>query len=151
MKIIKDPEEKQITINEIIAKYIKEADKYCDDREMTDVLSTLLFLRESLNCHGWLKRFKVYLEDEPKIEGNSIYLNSSQEQMMETEFSEKNNGELIPDLVNEFLVKDKNKWKNILPEFTWMVSFIENFCSWLFIKGYTCGKLTRIIYPNTSS
>ena len=97
-----------------------------------------------LNKYGWIKRFQLLEEDQAIIKDGYIYLTPDQTNLMKNEYSSHNNGELIPDLLETFIIKFNEFWETIIQDKEWLIKFMENFSKWLFLKGYTCGKISRI-------
>jgi hypothetical protein len=95
-------------------------------------LTFSILIREYLNIVGWDYK-KKYVKF-----GINIQFDYT------GEFTQKNNCEDIPDLINDFvscfIALDDNKFNLNMEEF---VDIVRNFCNWLFVNDLTSYKITE--------
>ena len=133
------------SIDSILGKYLVETSKCASMETMKAIIGIILLFRDCLNKHGWLKSFQLLEEEQAIVKDGFIYLTKEQVNKMENnEFCTLNNGELLPDLVEIYITSYNINWCNFTNNREWLIQLLENFCKWLFLKGYTCAKLNRI-------
>ena len=80
---------------------------------------------EEKNVQAKVETYKVYIE---------LY-----------EFCIINNGELLPEICNEFITIYLNDKKDLAGfDRSEAIDYVRHFCHWLFINGHTCSKLSMI-------
>ena len=79
---------------------------------------------------------------------NSHKIKSGEAEILKKEFSAYNNAETLPDLCNEFVTEfmELNNYFGIesVHDRDEIIDIIQHFCAWLFLKGYTASRLTKV-------
>lgn len=60
------------------------------------------------------------------------------------EFSTINNGEVAPEICNEFITIYIENKKDCEIDKNDAIDYTRNLCHWLFLNGHTCSKLSMI-------
>lgn len=108
----------------------------------------VLLYRDCFNQFGWLKKAeadcreaRVTLEEknvQARVDSYKDFINTY-------EFCIINNGELLPEICNEFVTIYLNDKKEIAGfDRAEAIDYVRHFCHWLFINGHTCSKLSMI-------
>ena len=83
--------------------------------------------------------FRQYLNQEKKRAINSEYINENKK-----EYTQLYDSSVIPDFFNDFLVDFMENRNYFFLDKDESVKFIEYFCFWLFLEGYTDSHITKI-------
>ena len=119
--------------DEIFSLYLREVAQTVRQSVYSTILKFVLLFRECLNEYGWEKR----KENDPE----GAKKNPRKENV---EFCSENNAEHAPEICNELVTVFLEQKKDSDLQRTESIDFTRHFCHWLFIKGYTCSKLSMI-------
>ena len=108
----------------------------------------ILLYRDCCNQFGWIKKAEAECRElRMTLEEKNVQEKVAQfrDLINHSEFCQLNNGELLPEICNEFVTIYLNDKKEVAgferPE---AIDFTRHLCHWLFINGHTCSKLSMI-------
>lgn len=137
-----------LNCDDVFAQYLRHlSTMVCTDFYKTMIRFVLLY-RDCFNQFGWLKKAeadcreaRVTLEEknvQARVDSYKDFINTY-------EFCIINNGELLPEICNEFVTIYLNDKKDIAGfDRAEAIDYVRHFCHWLFINGHTCSKLSMI-------
>jgi lipopolysaccharide biosynthesis regulator YciM len=143
-------EEWRVMLNcdEIFAQYLRHISTMVNEQFYKTMVRFVLLYRDCFNQFGWLKKAEADCrEARITLEEKNVQarVDSYKEMINVYEFSCINNGELLPEICNEFVTIYLNDKKEIAGfERGEAIDFVRHFCHWLFINGHTCSKLSMI-------
>jgi hypothetical protein len=143
-------EEWRVMLNcdDIFAQYLRHLSTMVCTNFYSTMERFVLLYRDCFNQFGWLKKAeadcreaRVTLEEknvQARVDSYKDFINTY-------EFCIINNGELLPEICNEFVTIYLNDKKDIAGfDRAEAIDYVRHFCHWLFINGHTCSKLSMI-------
>lgn len=125
--------------DQIFAEYLGFVAQKVRKEYYIQVLRFVFLFRECINSNG-----ERLIEDRKNLPEflfpkNSVVNNPTKDYCCD------NNGEQVPDMCNEFLMRHIKERQGMVDlEDTEMIELMQNLCYWMFINGYTCSKIALI-------
>ena len=138
----------QLNCDEIFAQYLRHLSTIVNEHFYRTMIRFILLYRDCFNQFGWLKKAEADCREsrltleEKNVLGRIDYYKQF---ISDHEFCTISNGELLPEICNEFVTIYLNDKKDIAGfDRGEAIDYVRHLCHWLFVNGHTCSKLSMI-------
>ena len=144
-------EEWKVMMNcdEIFSVYLREIASKTNEIFYQSMLKFIFLYRECLNEYGWQKKAEAECrEARQTLEDKNIQnrMFTFKDLINKNEFCQINNGEIMPEICNEFITifLEQKKVESQTFNKDDAIDYTIHLCHWLFINGHTCSKLSML-------
>mmetsp|Transcript_2716 Transcript_2716/g.4616 ORF Transcript_2716/g.4616 Transcript_2716/m.4616 type:complete len:147 (-) Transcript_2716:30-470(-) len=134
--------------DDIFAQYLRHVSTMVNEEFYRTLLRFVFLYRDCFNQFGWLKKAESDCrEQRVTLEEKNVQqkVDSYKDMINKYEFCVINNGELLPEICNEFVTIYLNDKKEIAGfERAEAIDYVRHLSHWLFVNGHTCSKLSMI-------